>query len=88
MPAFGPPGASLGTAAGFLDEPMKCGAYVGMLRTILLLGGFTDIPRPSRFPSSKSPRRTLPTVAEAGNIPIDERYQLGDWINASMQGKR
>ena len=67
---------------------MKCGAYVGMLRTIVLLGGFTDIHRPSRFPSSKSPRRTLPTVAEAGNVPIDERYQLGDWINASMQGKR
>ena len=88
VPAFAPPGASLGTAVGFLDEPMKCGAYVGMLRTIVLLGGFTDIPRPSRFPSSKSPRRTLPTVAEAGNIPIDERYQLGDWINASMQGKR
>ena len=67
------PGASLGTAVGFLDEPMKCGAYVGMLRTIVVLGGFTDIPRPSRFPSSKSPRITLPTVAEAGNIPIDER---------------
>ena len=85
MPAFAPPGASLGTAVGSLDEPMKC---VGMLRTFVILGGFTDIPRPSRFPSSKSPRRTLPTVAEAGNIPIDERYQLGDWINASMLGKR
>ena len=82
------PAASLGMAVGFLDENMKCGAYVGMLRTIVLLGGFTDIHRPSRFPSSKSPRRTLPTVAEAGNIPITERYQLGDWINASMQGKR
>ena len=78
VPAFAPPGASPGTAVGFLDEPMKCGAYVGMLRTIVTLGGFTDIPRPSRFPSSKSPRRTLPTVAEAGNIPIDERCQLGD----------
>ena len=41
MPAFAPPGASLGTAVGFLDEPMKCGAYVGMLRTIVILGGFT-----------------------------------------------
>ena len=52
-------------------------------------GGFhRHLPAPAVFPSSKSPRTTSPTVAEAGNIPVDERYQLGDWINASMQDKR